>query len=143
KCYYWLRSHRQTGSWPLEAQSTCFGQRGVNRNRQNSGYLNPVFRSIDPQHPFTARTVKKTPLSIARGQFRHDNVPIMDLEKIAKGAGILSGVVALGALAVNISQIESDISKERIKEWQSVAVYSILADGPLAGLMPAEIQAKY
>jgi hypothetical protein len=38
--------HLSTG-----AQSTCLRQSRINRTRQNSGYLNPVFRSVDPQSP--------------------------------------------------------------------------------------------
>ena len=52
-------------------------------------------------------------------------------------------MVALVTLALTSVQLRNDYLKRQIKEWQDVAVFSIISDAPLRGLTISEIQAKY
>lgn len=67
----------------------------------------------------------------------------MNLDKAAKLATAASALVAVATMVASSIVWYRNIQEERIRDWQTTVVYSILSKAPRAGLKFEEVRSEY
>jgi hypothetical protein len=68
---------------------------------------------------------------------------MIDLERYAKFAGLVSTTVAVISLAISANSIRSDLRASTIREWQEVTIYSIVSQAGSTGISVDDIRGRF